>query len=437
MRIYLDSCVFQDLKKEECRNLLALVKADKQYNIYCYSEAHLYDLSRDLGNDKYDDMEFIERIVDANCFSFNEKVLFNYKTPREYYDLFDWSNVAKQYALNDSDFGKNELFLKNTTIQLADYITTEQLPVDFPKSLMKLISTGSNLFDIFSGFMSYTKELTTNQKSFKDLIKYLHNNSLTTKLYESIGIKGYNGNSIYDEETFNESYTDFYLNSSTDKTLYSIFINMYNGLEIFGIVKGKPKRQQMMNLINDARHAFFGAQCDIVVSKDSDFLNKTKFFYDLRKIETLVLDIPAFEDFITKTTTNSYDNLLSELEDIDTIEAYDIKQVNDTTYTLKKLKNTHFGYFDTITFLSIDENKNFFFSKKSNNLSKTILTKEVEFVTNRLITELGIDINNSGLFQANEIQDNRWLGRKWIIKNIEVNLNFDKKIYLLFSPSSN
>jgi hypothetical protein len=47
----------------------------------------------------------------------------------------------------------------------------------------------------------------------------------------------------------------------------------------------------MMSLVNDGRHAFFGSFCDILVSKDADMINKTKFLYDLLEIGTKVITI--------------------------------------------------------------------------------------------------------------------------------------------------
>jgi hypothetical protein len=67
MKIYLDSCVLQDLKKPEYKELLDMVMINKHHNIYCYSEAHLQDLLRDKSEWKYEDAKFISTIVDDNC----------------------------------------------------------------------------------------------------------------------------------------------------------------------------------------------------------------------------------------------------------------------------------------------------------------------------------------------------------------------------------
>lgn len=61
MRIYLDNCVIQDLKRQENIDLLNAIIVDKKYNVYCYSEAPLQGLMRDKSNHKFDDLEFMEK----------------------------------------------------------------------------------------------------------------------------------------------------------------------------------------------------------------------------------------------------------------------------------------------------------------------------------------------------------------------------------------
>lgn len=65
MRIYLDNCVLQDLKVNI--TLFEVVSLNKHSNIYTYSEAHIMDLLRDKSEQKFKDAEFIEKIVDNNC----------------------------------------------------------------------------------------------------------------------------------------------------------------------------------------------------------------------------------------------------------------------------------------------------------------------------------------------------------------------------------
>ena len=85
MRIYLDTCVFQDLKNEENKNFLSSIIKSKGECIYCFSEAHIQDLSRDKTNEKFSDMSFMGMIVDNNCFFYEKKFLVSNYTPLNYY----------------------------------------------------------------------------------------------------------------------------------------------------------------------------------------------------------------------------------------------------------------------------------------------------------------------------------------------------------------
>ena len=94
MTIYLDNCVYQDLKRDENHALLDIIKVSKLKDIYCFSEAHLFDLTRDTSGEKFKDMDFIEGIAENNCYFYNEKICFEYYTPKAYYDSFEWPDLS-------------------------------------------------------------------------------------------------------------------------------------------------------------------------------------------------------------------------------------------------------------------------------------------------------------------------------------------------------
>lgn len=118
----------------------------KSHVIYCFSEAHLYDLNRDSSAEKYKDMDFLQTISDNNCFFFKDYTRFEYKTPREYYDDFDWSPVS---SFEDLSNEYNWIFatFKAIPLNLADYIKAEDLPANMPLSMVitqQRLSTGLN-----------------------------------------------------------------------------------------------------------------------------------------------------------------------------------------------------------------------------------------------------------------------------------------------------
>ena len=105
MRIYLDNCVFQDLKNPNQKELLDATMDDKEHNIYCYSEAHLQDLIRDKSNEKFSDLEFMGTIVDGNCWYYENQILFDHTKPIDYTSLFQ-NTLIKSFICSNTEFGQ-------------------------------------------------------------------------------------------------------------------------------------------------------------------------------------------------------------------------------------------------------------------------------------------------------------------------------------------
>lgn len=433
MTIYIDSCVLQDFKKDEYSEIVRQIESDKPKNIYCFSEAHLFDLARDETNEKYKDMKFMEEIVDNNCFFYNKKICFEYCTPEEYYNSFEWPNV-KDF---DSDGSLHSMFsnFKTIPLQLNQFLNEEDIPQDCPLEFIELLKGTSTMYDFMVGFLDFTEDMTNEQKKFKELIKYLHQNSLTCKIYESIGIKGFDGDKVIDMDTFRETFSAYYLKGK-EKYRYDLFTDMYIGLEIFGFIKGKPKKQKLMNLINDARHAFFGGFCDIIVSKDEDFLCKTKFMYEVHGIKTQVLNVEQFVLHLTESLADvsNLSRILSELDNINQREILYTSENENKEYAVKSLDKTHYGYFDTVTFINDENGTHFYFSKEVNSFSTGTLVKQIDYVTHCLVSELGADKYHKEFFKADEIKEGLWEGRNWNFTTVHIDLNFTGKMYLRFIP---
>ena len=248
MTIYLDSCVFQYLKREKNSALLDLIRADKSKNIYCFSEAHLFDLNRDPSDEKFKDMEFIEGIVENNCYFYDKRICFEYYTPAEYYDSFEWPDLSN---IRPENFccPSLENILRLIPLNFKDLIPAEQFPADYPKQFVELLNKTSNFYDFISASLDFTSSLANEKKVFGEFVRYLHKSSLVEGIYKSAGIVGFDGNRITDKTAFIDSYGKVFLKEGQKKYRYDLFLDMYNGLEIYGLVKGKPKKQKMMNLI--------------------------------------------------------------------------------------------------------------------------------------------------------------------------------------------
>ncbi len=440
MRIYIDNCVIQDLKKPDFSNLLDLIRFDQKNNIYCYSEAHLQDFMRDKSQEKFNDLKFMESIVKSNCWYFNKKIFFDHILPSDFYKPFP--EFREKIFEKDEIFSKDsfigELFesLKHIPFDLSSMIDIESLPIDFPKQFKILLENTTNFYDFFCNFGNITNELATNQKDFKELIVHLHKCNLSSLFFEHIGIVGYNGRFLTDIDKFRESYNSFLSKDKKKKNIYEQFLNQYNGLEFFGIVKGVPRKQKMMNMINDGRHAFFGGYCDIVVSKDIDFIEKSKFMYEIHDISTLIFNMNEFQNFLDVNISNSKLSLVDMIEDGNIINTDNIIQNENGIFSML-LDKTYYSYFNNVNYISNEKVNYTYYTRAWHNLSPLTLKCELEIIVDAFIDLFGIDLNGKKEFLMEEITENKWEGRIWINKSTQIILNFNKKIYLAIFPIQN
>lgn len=280
--------------------------------------------------------------------------------------------------------------------------------------------------------------LTEDQKEFKKVVQYLHSNSEYKALYDFIGLKGINDGKIVDKMALRESYSNYFLKNKK-KNSYELFMDMHNGLETLGIVKGKPKKQKFVNLLNDGRHSFFSAYCDIFVTNDADLVNKTKFMFELFDIETNVLAINEFEDYLksAQSKSDNFIDLIAEINNSENLENIFEEVINENAYSMKKLSRVYFNFFDTFGFVKDRYSRSFFFSKRQTNFSKIVLIKDIEKVTNDLKADLGQDLFEQGYFNNNEMNSDKWPGRSWQIKGMKIHLSFDQDLLLSFTlPNS-
>ena len=323
-------------------------------------------------------------------------------------------------------------FLKLIPLNLKEIISNTPVPAEIPEKFREVIEKPSNMYDFVIALGNFTNNLSSEQRNFKELISYLHQQKAVTKLYEQFGIKGYDGENITDRKLFIDSYQDYY-QKGKEKDKYELFLDMYGGLEIFGFVKGKPKKQKLLNMINDGRHAFYGAFCNIVVSSDVDFIAKTNFLYDIHDVFTFVSSLEDFRNVLVKL--NGYSKLkLSDLVS-DVSELPEDRLIEQTENSLTyRLKSLYYGYFNIVKIVYTEHGNYWYISGENKNFLNGTLPNEFEYVTGRLISELGLDIQGKGAFDRSEIQTGDWDGRRWHSEKTVIELGSDGKLYVAFFP---
>lgn len=441
-KIYLDQCVFQDLKKEEHRELLEKVLQAKKFVVFPFSMAHLHDLSRDKSEEKYADMDFMESITDSNFHSFSDRTEFRYQTPKDTYDSFEWPDTSG-LELFQSEEGSALMSLMDSLQLPFTYLMQDIVwPANMPTQMKVVLSKSSTMGDFTRSMLEFSNTLSTSQPDFKEHLKYLHQNSMIADIYNSMGIEGYDGKTIIDREKFWSSYAAKFIVEGKEKTRYDLFTDMYHGLEVYGFVKGKPKKQKMMNLLNDGSHAFFGTVCDIVVSKDTDFLEKTRFMYDIEGLKVKVINLTELSSALDELENQSHATITDMLREINapviqeqilrTDEPTD--KPDDISATFIGLKQTYYAYFNVLQYTTDSHGTYWAFLKEPISHSRGTLLNQIEYIIARVTDDLGPDSQNKGEYSSSEeIKDNMEI-RSWRIGDYFFALNLEKKLSLVIYP---
>lgn len=434
IKVYLDHNVYQDLKKPENALLLAKVLESKQYIVYIFSEAHLHDLNQDATDQKFDDMQFIETIADKNCCYFTDRTEFAYRSPTQFWEAFDWSGTHEYAGILDSMTSSFGNLFKLIPVPLNTLTKREDLSPDMPEDMKRLLTEPSNMFDFMETMMNLTSNL-RDQPNFKEHLKFLHKNSNLQGIYDSLEIEGYDGFEVTDRQAFWASYArKFYVNGK-EKLRYDLFLDMYHGLEIFGFVKGKPRKQKMMNLINDARHAFFGTVCDIIVSKDADFIEKTAFMYAIESNRIRIVPMSELDKLLDELKTESeipINDLFSEIvADSSTYNLAEVYEDDEQRIDYVRLNKRYLFYFGIMGYVTDQFGSMRTIIKEKINAERGTLVKQIAYITEQLITVWGPDMNGKGNIDDNEIEDKKAL-RSWRFDDLIISLILDSVLYLNF-----
>lgn len=456
MRVYLDKQIFSHFFKQEKSQYINLLKKLYDYKsngIFCYSHAHLLDLKNDKTDIKYDELKFMETIVDDNYLSYHaiDKYTSCYlvKPLESFADIdvdeeeFDISSI---FNLDNSLMTKEQ----SENIETAKKLFTDfkfdfsflkqNLPEDADDSLNKILPFGEmSIMDLTQHMMSMVKNMEEDKSFYKGLRttsdKYLNNGKFTVD-FNSIDFNDDLKNSAL-QKTFIE-FVNGNLNPNGDKkvTRYDFFTNAYFSLDLLGISKEPAKSVKFRNVLNDGFHSYYGAYCDYVVSDDNGFLKKTKALYKLLKINTKVLHIDEFINSFSFTIDNEetsqdtfFSLLINDIKSGLIVNSKKSIRYNRETITFKP-SHHYLGNFNRIDQMIEDGITYLYLYKEISNYSTFTFFREYEIVINNAIKIFGPDINFKEKFnwksEIKEINDGKWEGRFWDFKDFTILIDINK-----------
>ncbi len=434
--IYLDKHIFSHLfngKDEKFIKLREKILSHKDEFIFLYSNGHLFDLQQDKTDTKYDEMEFIQSIVDGNHLIYeNQRIGIAKETPSvafgnigkmndyTWLDDFDFSQLTQEQC--DAINNIIDISIKSSTGQLDFDWLTKREPISTDKPIINN--------DIF---VPLIKSIAYNYFENKETYKVVRDKTITE----------YNPTMIIadDTATFNDRFISSPLgvpfvdiikatlkqtglSNADESTIYYI---SYMFLDLFGISKEKRKKVKYRNMQTDCLHSFFGSYCDCIVSDDIGIVNKSKALYKLYNIETYVYSTDEFIEAFDKAIKDNKKEPKEYLDEI--IHDYRLKQITRTDelgeFKLRHLKSSfkYFGYFNCMLERKSD-NETVIILHKNVKANRPLYFKEIEIVVNRYVkafNTLGLNIEFfDNQKEPKQLLEDQWPGRPIEFKDIDV-----------------
>lgn len=467
--VYFDSQIFRYLKNADrlgepqkllYRRLSEYISKNKEHLLFFYSHAHLLDLKNDTTDKKYDDLKFMQEVVDDNFL-----ILFSKENHAKYL-LVNPTVAFKDYIEEDdfslSDINFSELFqveqykeflseekyqeLQKNAAILNNITAKDLMPdiKDIPKEqygalskLLPLDNPSLSFVDVLQKFLEFGDNFQKDNSIYKELRSLVSENK---DVKFSIDLSTFDFSMNYKDTQVQKKFIDFII-EQLGKKEYNQFDLHYQGyfsLDILGVEKEPSKKLKTSNLLNDAHHSYYGAYCDLFVSDDFQLREKSKIVYKLFGINTRVLSV---EEFINEVFFFSLQIDYREQAFWDKIIAIInggfIKRVlnpyPDREVIIYSSNQFFLSYFNEMRHVK-EQGKNYIILRHevANYHSSTADYKIIESVTNKAIELFGIDDSLAGYFnyqkEVEQVEADNWQGRSWRRRSIEIILEINESL---------
>jgi len=320
-------------------------------------------------------------------------------------------------------------------IPFASLINPDDLPANFPEDMRPLLLESTNMLDFMEAMLNLTAGLSEEQPKFKRLLQYLHGSLSQQDVYEKLGITGYDGKVVKDWDAFAKSFKQLMYERSHKKDLYNLFTDMQYALDIYGIVKGKPKKQRFMSLINDGKHTYYAGHAHVLVTSDADMIAKTKMLYKIWGIATAVFTPEEFKRFLASSDfkNDSVKELFEQFDRANELPIIYEKYGLDEIFVRKELDQWYLGEFNVLNCASARGNTYYYFSQDFPKIISPTLTVELERTVNLLSDHFGVDELGRAKFDRKEMENGEWKGREWRVGEMGVLFHAKQGLMLFFS----
>lgn len=205
-------------------------------------------------------------------------------------------------------------------------------------------------------------------------------------------------------------------------------------LRFFGIVKGKPRKQKFMSLLNDGKHVYYAAHAHIFVTSDVDLIAKAKTIFQIWGWSTNIMTPAEFKDYLIFINAQdiSVAAMFEQFNNVADLPTGYEKYTLGDVYIQKDLPHWYLGEFNTFNCAIARGNCYYYFNQFFSNIDSGTMTIELERVIDKMLDNFGIDELKRGKLDRKELEEKEWKGREWRVGEMGVLLNFNHGMMISF-----
>ena len=355
-KVYLDWNVINHL--EESPELYEFILQNKAHFVFVYSPAHFSDLMKSYqegeGNTYFKkDLERLETVCETHLMVYSNKKLNLYRCPPSEFMEKEGKDYPVSKFLLDSNLLEKSMRVDG--LDLYGIFSESLKSVSFGSAIeLPLFGSFSNAFELLNCSLDFIEKLMTDKEFVKTVRKGATN---TANDKEITCINDYNPNEVIGaiNAFFASQGTGVDVEGIIKKVIIDeqhgnemlVFESLYAGLDL---MRYHPDKRDLMNILTDADHAFYGSYCDVLVTDDAKMRYKAEAVYSYYGITTKIIGKQDLLQYL-KNEINGEMKIEEPLKEVLSNQHIPEKYNEDDIY-LKwtKLDNPFLGYFDKLEY---------------------------------------------------------------------------------------
>lgn len=384
-KIYLDWNVINHL--EENPDLYDFIRQNQSHFVFVYSPAHFSDLMKSYsedGSNRYfeKDLERLETICETQLMRYYDKKIDIHRClPREFLEKEGKNYPVSKYLLHFDELMES---LKIDGLDFCDSFFEGLKFIRLDKKVeVPLLGSFSNAYELLSLSLDFFKKLMTDKKCVNNIRVAGLNGEMDNGISS---INNYNPNEVVNAvNAFLASHgVNFdlerlikkYINKEHQGDENIFFEGLYVSLDL---MRYHPDKRELMNIITDADHAFYGQYCDVLVTDDAKMRLKTEAVYSYLGIDTKIISGKELKKHLCDELSKEHD-LEPTLEKLFSNQHIPEEYDEDTVYgKWVRLEHQFFSFFNKLEYqLQVSSKKEYFVFYKELSFEKCIYFTETE-----------------------------------------------------------